>query len=392
MSSDPAQDMFLLTAILPNGAAKSVAERAVVTQNLTAFSWRARTTLLRSNWLTRWMPPVTPMRTIFQMVVPARALNNTLASVARYGRLDKQATGAVFAVRCERSLMGPRFSGWPKVQNAYDIDIDNITQPLTAIFCVVGSGLSDQVARAAVAAGAHGPIVSLAEGRGLRDRIGWLRITKEHTQDVQLVLAETGVATAVFNAMARAGQFEKPGRGLIYQMPVAKGLFNLASEYTSARHAANMQQIIDAIDNLAGHTHWRDRAGFDHGEDYEATRQFKVDGLSAEPANLCLTALVRQSQSQILNDLVIDCGASGLNSTHAHFVSAAEDEHVGDARIHDEYALIRSVVSQEVATRFVDVMDAHAGELGLDDYCVATHPISAFIAYKAGSKDYRSAA
>ncbi|MEN7341330.1 MAG: hypothetical protein AAAFM81_00250 [Pseudomonadota bacterium] len=383
-------ELSVITAVLPESNADEVAEQAIVANGLSALSWKARTTLLRTNWLSRWMPPVTPVRSVMQMIVPTPAAKPTLASLIRSARLHQQVTGAVFSTPCARSFVGSKFVGWSEKSLSAPHELASIAKPMTAIFCVVGPDLSDHVARAAVAAGAHGPVISIAEGRGLRDRIGWLRITKEHRQDVQLVLAEHSVAGGVFNAMARAGQFDKPGRGLIYSIPVDAGVFNLASEYASTKQTASLQQIIDAIDSLAGHSHWREHEGAIQSI---ASPTYLGSGHASDmPERQCLTAVVRHAQAHDLNELILDCGASGMNTTQAHLVSASEDEHVGDARIHEEYALIRSVVSPDVGEQLFSVLEQGAEELGFEDVCVATNPIDHLVAYVPGKKDYRSVA
>ncbi len=378
----------IVTAILPNATAARVIEGTVEANGGTALAWKARGTLLRDHWLSRWMPPIGPVKTVLQMVVPQTQVDGIIAATMESGRLHQQATGAVFSTACDHAYVGSGFRTWPQDTGSAAGE-HAVSESLSVILCSVGQAFSDRVARAAVEAGAHGPIIYFTEGRGLRDRVGWLRITKEQLQEIQMVVVDEAQVDDVFDAMARAGGFDKPGRGLMYRMNIDKGMFNLPSSFVKHRHEANMQQIIKAIDHLSGHTHWRDQSVFALGEQ---GRVVGVEGFSAavpQPLErVALTGIVRREQMGRLTDLIIDAGATGLNMTFGRFVGEEQANRSG-VRIHDEHCIVRSIIPPAVAARICAVVDETAEDLGIRDLCVLVNPIQRTATYVPGGVDNR---
>ena len=378
----------IVTAILPNAMAGRVIEGTVEANGGTALAWKARGTLLRDHWLSRWMPPISPVKTMLQMVVPQSQVDGIVAAIMESGRLHQQATGAVFSTPCDHAYIGSEFHSWPET-NESAAGKHAVSESLSVILCSVGQAFSDRVARAAVEAGAHGPVIYFTEGRGLRDRVGWLRIAKEQLQEVQMVVADEAQVDDVFDAMAKAGGFNKPGRGLMYRMNIDKGMFNLPSSFVKHRHDANMHQIIKAIDHLNGHTHWRDQSVFALGDE---GRIVGVEGFSAQGADaldrVALTGIVRREQMERLTDLIIDSGATGLNMTFGRFVGEAHCEKSG-ARIHDEHCIVRSIIPPAIAERICAVVDDTAEDLGIRDLCMLVNPIQRTATYVPGRVDHR---
>ena len=346
----------VVTAILPNAASNRVAQSLVVDAGATALTWRARGTLLRDHWWARWMPPIGPVKTMLQLVVHKDEVDRIQTTIIDSGRLHQQATGAVFSTPCQNAFFGTDFRAWPSKSTSSTTSAEHgWSENLSIICCIVGQAHSERVARAAVNAGAHGPVIYLCEGRGLRDRIGWLRITKEHNQEVLLVLADDRQAPDVFAAMAKAGELDQPGRGIMYRMDIDKGMFNLPSRFSKHRHPASMQQIIHAIDQLAGHEHWRDQGVFDIGNNGRGT------GLANLGANRSVledrqrfTAIAPREQLQTLTDMILDAGAPGINMTFARLIAPVETSNTANARINDEYAVLRSILEPGQVAQLVE--------------------------------------
>ena len=256
----------LITAVLPTASASSVIENFNLDETISALVSKARGTLLQEHWWKSWVPPISPSKTMFQMVVPTHDVDRIISTVIAEGRLDMQASGAVFSTPCDSAYVGSDFHGLHGEKNMdAATSTHQLSENLSAIYCSVGHQLSDHIAKAAINAGAHGPIVYYAEGRGLRDRLGWLRITKDSEQEVLMVIADDADVEVIFDAMAKAGEFHLPGRGFMYRLAIDKGMFNLPGRVSNHHYPANTQQIINAIDHLTGHTHWRDQSVFEVG-------------------------------------------------------------------------------------------------------------------------------
>ena len=382
-----------VTAVLPNSTANRVVEAIVAENGASVLIWKARGTLLHDHWLKRFLPPIGPVKTVLQMLVPKHEVDRVISTVVEKGRLHQQATGAVFSTPCDHVYLGSEFHTWPGSETAVvDRGDHRLSENLSAIHCVVDHQLSDRIAKAAIDAGGHGPIVYYCEGRGLRDRLGWLRITKEHEQEVLMVIADESDADEIFDAMAKAGELHLPGRGIMYRLSIDKGMFNLPSRVYNHHHDANMQQIINAIDHLTGHAHWRDQEVSDvGGEGRSAGLDFLKQQSPALENQVCLSAIVKRDFTYPLIDMMLDAGAPGLNVTYARFAAAEEQCQVAHARINEEYGVLRCIIDEETAERVCRAIEENAENNGIRDLCMLVNPVPRIARYVPGSKDYREA-
>lgn len=373
-----------VNVVLPPVKARQVAEHLMQqakhqpeNQGRHALLWQARGSLLHEHWLKRWIPPISPAKTMMQMVVPDSQVDGIIESVVDIGKLNYQATGAVFSTRHEHTMIGREFSVWPGEETKPTRA--KLHTGLTAIVCIVSHRISDRVCGAAIRAGAHGPIVYCSEGRGIRDRLGWLRITKEHEKEVLTLICDEEDVDDVFDAMAKAGGLHLPGRGFMYRTDIAKGLFNLPSRLAHHHHEASLQQIIGAIDHLQGHAHWRDQSAFDVGHGRGAGVKLSTD--VGEMARTCFTAVVRRTHVPALTDLFIDEGVPGLNINFARQLSDKNISIDEGPVISDEYALLRAIVPSSHAGGLAAALEARTTEAGLHDLCLLVNPVGRVVTY-----------
>lgn len=381
--------MSTVTAVLPRRYARAVIDAVTREPESSAFVWDARGTLLHEQWFKQLLPSISPVKTVLRLLVPDHDVDRVVGTIVREGRLDLQAAGAVYTIPCDDVYLGPEFHRWPVDHGSGVPDASHgLRENLDVIHCIVEPTRTETVARAAIRAGAHGPIVYFSEGKGLRDRLGWLRITKQPVKEVVTVIAEAADADEIFTAMVKAGQLHLPGRGFIYRMPVEKGLFNLPSRVAHHHYAANMQQIIHAIDRLAGHTHWRDQSVFDVGGDGRgAGLSFLVE--SAEPADVdhvCVQGIVRRSELEPLVERLRRAGVSGSNVSHVRF---AADDGAGpgtQTRLHLEYSLLHCVLEATRAEAVMGTVVEGAADAGILDLCLFRQPVTRVATYTAGQQ------
>lgn len=380
----------LVTAVLPTASANSAVEAVSARTGAGLLAWKARGTALHDHWWKRWLPPISPARTVLSAVVPRAEAGPLVDELIDVGRLHQQATGAVFSTPCEHGYFGTDYQPWQNARPAATAEVP--AGELEVIHCIVNHAVADRVARAAIAAGAHGPVVYYCEGRGLRDRLGWLRITKEAEKEVLTVIVDQADVEDVFDAMAAAGQLHLPGRGFMYRLVVDRGLFNLPSRFSHHHYPANMQQIINAIDHLAGHTHWRDQSAVAVGSSGRGAGLGLLPKASVLEDQRCLTAIVNRDQLTPLMDLLLDSGAPGLNLNHARFAArdgGDEAEHLAGARVHEEYTVLRCVTDGEVIERLASAVDSSAPAAGVTDLCVTVSCAPRVATYVPGATDYR---
>lgn len=377
-----------VTAVLPNATSELVLEELLGQAGTSAFVWQGRGTLLHDNWWQRWVPPISPAKTVLEMVVPDHQVERVVDVVMERGRLDLQATGAVFSTPCERVHQGGAFEAWPHEQALARNSAHALSDTLAVIYCIVAHNLSDRMARAAVNAGAHGPVVYYCEGRGLRDRLGWLRVTKEHEKEVLMVIADGSDAEDVFDTMAKVGELHLPGRGFMYRIDIDRGMFNLPSRVSHHHYAANMQQIINAIDHLSGHSHWRDQAS---SKALARSSRARSATPHTHEQQLCMSAIVRRDQMTPFVDLLLDASAPGLNFNYARRVSGHNGVLLAGARVSEEYAMVRCIASADLVEHMCEAIETSAEGLGVCDVMVRVQTIARIATYRPGSVDYRRA-
>ncbi|MFK8031354.1 MAG: hypothetical protein AB8G18_14050 [Gammaproteobacteria bacterium] len=389
--SDNQQSYSTVTAVLPKSRSGDVIDDLVSQSGASALMWSARGTLLQDRWWQRLVPPISPAKTMLQMLVPDSAVSSVIDTVVTTGRLHQQATGAVYSTRCDNVYFGSEYHHWPEQEAQNNVFASSsVNQNLGIIYCMVSQERSNRVSRAAIRAGAHGPIVHYCQGRGLRDRLGWLRITKEQHQEILIVLAERRHIEGVFDAMARAGEFHRPGHGLMFRMPVDSGMINLPSRISTHHYDVDMQQIIRAIDHLSGHSHWRDAGLSESSSRVKSQRRNNSDpNSSALRDQIRLSAIVRHSDADAFTDLVLDAGAPGLTVAQTFFAAADEGCQIAGARVNEEYSLYRCILCQEVADHVRRVIEDKAENRGITDVCVYANSVPQVARYVAGVTDHR---
>ncbi|MEM9057078.1 MAG: hypothetical protein AAGD86_06355 [Pseudomonadota bacterium] len=207
-----------------------------------------------------------------------------------------------------------------------------------------------------------------------------------------IVVVERARADTVFEAMLTAGQFHLPGRGLMYQLSAGHGMVNLPSRVSDRFYGADMQQVIRAIDHLSGHSHWRDNGLDGLGVPSGGAQQSRQGrDLPALRDQVRLSAIVPAENADAFTDFVLGAGVPGLTVVPTFFTAAEEGCKIAGARVNSEYALYRSIVAPDVATRVGELLQSGSADRELRDLCVFTNAIPRVARYVAGAKDYRAA-
>ncbi|MDX1733330.1 MAG: hypothetical protein R3228_03155 [Halioglobus sp.] len=382
----------VVTAILPRDSAADATEALRDKLDAGVLSWDARGTLLQDQWWKRWVPPISPAKTMLQLLAPSSEVDAVERTVIQAANLDKQSTGAIYSTPCMQAFFGSDFKAW-QVDWLTSDDSEPVRLPenLSAIHCIIGHQDSERVCKAAINAGAHGPIIYYSEGRGLRDRLGWLRITKEHEKEVLTVIAEEEDTDGIFDAMADAGSVHLPGRGFMYSLPIAKGIFNLRSRTSHHHHAASMQQVISAIDHLAGHSHWRDSSVFDAVGNGRAAGLPNLSPVVTLNNQVCLSAICHREDASALMDLMLEAGAPGLNFNYARYSKGQDKDPTALAHLAEEYASLRCITHSDTAQEICRLLERASQQRHLTDFCAYLVRAPRVATYVPGKRDYRAA-
>ncbi|MEO0437759.1 MAG: hypothetical protein AAF098_12715 [Pseudomonadota bacterium] len=386
------QALSTVTAMLPRNKAPTVIEAITKEAESSAFVWDARGTLLHEAWYKQLLPSISPGKSMIQLMLPDNEVDRLMNVIVNAGKLHLQSSGAVFCTPCDDVYLGADFRRWPMADRDRIKDASHdLQENLDVIFYIVEPDRTDAIARAAIRAGSHGPIVYFGEGKGLRDRLGWLRITKQPLKEIVTVITDSSNGDAVFAAMAKAGQVHLPGRGFMYRIPVEKGMFNLPSIVAQHQYAANMQQIINAIDQLNGHTHWRDQEVFSVGGEGKGAGLEFLDRVNqpVEQRQVCQQAIVQRAYAEQMTDMFLEAGIAGINVSHVRHEIGADQSQFHNAGLNVEYSLLRCVVGEEDAKVLGAKVAESAASAGLQDVCLFRQPVVDTATYVPGANEYR---
>ncbi|MDI6798023.1 MAG: hypothetical protein QMD09_13820 [Desulfatibacillaceae bacterium] len=191
---------------------------------------------------------------------PQEAEQGILNLIVEAGNLAVPGRGSVFSERIAILNSHPVF-GEARLEEQPPGGKTKLHRELTGICCIVGRGEGDIVARIALDTGTCAPAITFGHGTGVRDKLGLLRIAIPAEKEVVLLVASSYDAAAIMNMMIQVGKLNQPGRGFIYLFPIRMGQIDMKVITGMPRHAASMEQIIVALDEIRGDTSWRARGG-----------------------------------------------------------------------------------------------------------------------------------
>jgi len=97
-------------------------------------------------------------------------------------------------------------------------------------------------------------------GTGVRDKMGLLRITIPAEKEIITLITNSYDADTVMELMIDLGKLDQPGKGFIFSFPLRQGVPNIRVCRGERQHAASIDQIVAAIDNLRGGSEWRQKS------------------------------------------------------------------------------------------------------------------------------------
>lgn len=194
---------------------------------------------------------------------------------------------------------------------------------LTCIVSRVGSG--DQIARTALKLGACVPVISRGIGTGIRDRLGLLRITIPPEKEIVRMIVPAEDAEGIRRIIVEEGRMERPGAGFLYQTGIAYGLVDPMINIGRREHAASMEQIIAALDEIKSGTAWRRRFSGLHERFRDSDRH--VSGNHVEISFCCM-----EGQSGDLVHSAIAAGAGGATVELVRCLNCGQEEDGATAR------------------------------------------------------------
>lgn len=110
-----------------------------------------------------------------------------------------------------------------------------MSESFQLIVAIVGQGRCSVLIEAAKGAGAEGVTIVRGRGSGIHESSRFLGIPIEPEKDILLVLIAKSKMEAVLEAMVRAGELNKPGKGIAFvlDVPRVEGIVHLGEVISS---------------------------------------------------------------------------------------------------------------------------------------------------------------
>lgn len=203
---------------------------------------------------------ISPSMDMIFLLVPKPSLESTMVFLIEKGKLNHFGGGAIYASRLTDFWFNGEKPLVPSKAKKSALAATDFQQDLVAITSISQRGSAEEIARGAMLAGSPSPVISYGYGHGIRDRLNFLlQIAINPQKEVLEVVVGSAEAERIFEIMAERGKLDQPARGFISIRKVETGLINTISWQNTTPYPATMEQIIKAIDQMQGNTHWRAR-------------------------------------------------------------------------------------------------------------------------------------
>ena len=359
----------LVTVILPKETATEILDKAISSYPGAAVMLSARGSISSDKWYSSIFPPVNPEQQVVELLVEDDKVDDLMNSITLAGRFNTSGSGAVFATKCVKTLYLGDKGGSIATNAIGKPDGIEYKSETTTIYCIAQKDKSEAIANVAMKEGSPGPTIVFGEGRGIRDRMGLLRIAISPEKELIRVVVDNYDVEPVFDAMVKEGKLDTPGMGFIYTMPVNKAYVSLASVVGAKDELASSHQIIKAIDEIKGGTEWR-------------TLKSEASGASEKKYLLDLVRLscvTERGKGDEIVDAAIAAGAPGASIAYGTKLGSVEE--VGGFSVSKEMEVIELTVSPKAVDDMISKMAEAAKNDDNDDVYFYTQPVPKALTY-----------
>lgn len=371
----------LISLIIPQSKIHHCLVEILANWKYNPIQFDCRGTLVRQHRFLNLLPAINPECEFMQFLVNNEDVDGFMKFCIELNDLHLPGSGAIFSTPCDWVLtnstdMAQNCEPSGSVANGAG---KSLKSNLYAIYALIQSGRTEQAIKAAMQAGSHGPIVYFVEGRGTRDRAGWLKITKKPYEEVVMVLVEDLDRASVAEALVSAGKVDTFGGGVLFDQPLGQGLVNLPTSVGNRSQRSTNEQITAAIDELMGSNDWRNRRTLDA----LVTRTQSQQSGSDEKAERVLlgTLLPRKHAHDFLEHMLV-IGVPGANVAYPKLFAGDDGENGRGVEIHHELAQIRMVVEKTKAEVLCEKMIRFATDNEYNGVSFYEQPIGDVVRYQ----------
>lgn len=363
-----------VTAILPRQSVGAVTQEVLGSGACNVMTTSARGTLMQQHWYESFLPAISPEQEMLHFIVPGQEVDRLMEQIVIVGKLKLYGAGSIFATPCQELVCADDYPLWTPGDYQFEsVSFDiKFKRDLTALIHTTDRGSADPIAKAAIKAGAQGATISYVRGFGLRDRLGLLRITKQHEKELITIVVDEFDLDAVFQAMSQVGRVDQPGRGFIYLLPVSKGLTNLASVFRAKKHSVSIHQLVRAVDTLSGGTHWRANPLLVHDP---RAGEFATNSRGLEKDLQLLRVVSQRKDTEMLLHLFLEQGISGASISNWRFADSQSSQLPGGIRINREFGCLSLVSSPSNIRQLISTFRDTVTSRDLRSTCCFTHRV-----------------
>ncbi len=378
----------VVSLIIPQARLNNCLSQMLTLWPYQAIQFDCRGTMIREHWFQAFLPIMNPECEFLQFLVSDNDLDEFVQFCIQVNDLHLPGAGAVFTARCQHYSSNSttefeKQQSWTRSPDLQPSSPVRLKKNLYGIFALIQSGRTDNAIKAAMQAGSHGPIVYFVEGRGTRDRVGWLKITKKPYEEVVMVLVEDIDRARVKEALVSAGRVNTLGGGIVFEIPMEKGLVNLPTSIRNKSRLASNEQITAAVDQLMGNTDWRDNRSLE-------SLLYKSQG-SPEREELkrssILCALIPRKHANEFLDHILSIGIPGANVIYTKLFAGDDNQNKRHRSIHHELVQIRMVFPAEKCAGYCSKLQQFAGDRDYKNATFFELEVRGVVRYQLKPKD-----
>lgn len=290
-------------------------------------------------------------------------------------RIHEGAVGAVLKMPVKRVWTTElKLRDYEKTEPSIKVDSQvSLDADLHLITCICQRGKADKIASAAINEGSASPIINFGEGKGVRDRMGLLKIAVNPEKEIINVLTDELEGQRTFDAMVEEGKLYTPGMGFIYYTQIPSGVVNLHTSISASHSEATPEQIIKAIDELKGSKRWRIAQAGIISETHTERKDIK---------NLTNLRLVtsRGNGDQMIHNAMQN-GAQGATRSYANMLGGEQLYSNSGREINEEKEIIDFHVSPDAVNDLIKCFEATAESLDLSNTMIFEIPVPRALTY-----------
>jgi hypothetical protein len=244
----------------------------------------------------------------YRFYVPARFEQGVMRRIAGAADLKMGGRGCIFALRGSIRRGSPLVFDEEKLETICGSNDKLPPEDYALLCCTVSRGLGESLSAAILELGVCVPVVFFGTGVGLRDKLGLLRITIPVEKEILWFLVPRSDADLVEKTLIPRARLDVPGHGFLYRVYVQAPVVNLRIRQGKRVHAATMEQVIAALDEVQGSSDWRrlgtKAGGFPEGKNKTGDKRgFFFIGEEEEVDIFRKTAMENGARGATLNHL-----------------------------------------------------------------------------------------